>query len=153
MIKKIVLLLIYANCFADCKFEVFNYSNEVITAEVGIRKHDNAIARLVIPRVLSKAVLIKSDASCTEIDPSGVGMAYINLIGGKSKGGWIYSPQNNRISAIGASSSSAEGAFGYSANGSVLWLQNNYKPKSDVFQVVISKADRNTSKPSSLNPY
>ncbi len=150
--KKIYILLMYVTCYADCEFQVVNYSSEVIKVEAGFHKHNNPIITFEVPKVQTKVALVKSIALCNDIEPSGLGTAYVRLVGGKSKGGFIYSPQNNRISAIGISSSRVDGVFGYAPNGNTLWLQNNYKPKSDIFQVVISKADRNTSKPSSLNP-
>jgi hypothetical protein len=120
MIKKIFVLLMYVTCYADCEFQLVNYSSEVIKAEAGFHKHNNAVAIFEIPKLQTKIVLIKSIALCNDIEPSGLGTAYINLVGGKSKGGFVYSPQNNRISAVGISSSRADGVFGYAPNGNTL---------------------------------
>ena len=87
--KKIYILLMYVTCYADCEFQVVNYSSEVIKVEAGFHKHNNPIITFEVPKVQTKVALVKSIALCNDIEPSGLGTAYVRLVGGKSKGGFI----------------------------------------------------------------
>ncbi len=146
-----ILFSINYYSYADCAFEVTNYSSEIIKVKVGFWGHEFKSTEFEIPNTGSRVVKLKSHYDCLSHAGSGLGVAYINLIGGKSQGGWVYSPDSSTIKAIGQSVPMSFGSYGLSPNGHGLVLKNNYKPQSEKFAVVIKDSDRNLSKIGSMN--
>ena len=130
--------------YADCEFIVTNNSSSRVVVEVGFFNKNKE--SFVIEPARSDAREIKGDYSCTDITQSGLGVSYVNLISGKSSGGWVYDTVNKVIRANGASTASAIGRVGMSPNGTLLWLPNNAKPVNDVFNVEIKNIERNVSR-------
>lgn len=142
ILSGVALLGICQMTQADCKFVVANNSNFVVKAEAGFYGGDKQT--FTIDNAATKTVIVKSPWVCTTISPAGLSMAYINLVSGKSSGGWVYSPTSSMFRAMGGTLSS-EAALGMAPNGHTLALMHNYKPKAETFAVSIKQADRNDS--------
>lgn len=140
----VVLVLTMGRAFADCEFIVNNYGSTDINVEAGF--YSGKSNKFTVRVAGQNSVKIKSDYSCDSKSNAGFGVVYINLIGGKSKGGWIYSPEANMFRGVGVSIGNNEGVKGLAPNGSNLILYNNYTPKSNIFEVKVEKADRNISR-------
>ena len=127
---------------ANCKFIITNNSNFVIKAEAGF--YGGNKQTLTVDNATTKSIMVKSQWACTTTSPAGLGMAYIKLVGGKSAGGWVYSPTSSIFRAMGNYLSS-EASLGIAPNGNKLALMHNYKPEAEEFAVSIKQADRNNS--------
>lgn len=138
----IAILSICQISYADCKFIIVNNSNFIVKAEAGF--YGGNKQTFTIDNTATKSVIVKAPWVCTTISPAGLSMAYINLVSGKSSGGWVYSPTSSMFRAMGGTLSS-EAALGMSPNGQTLALIHNYKPKAETSAVSISQADRNNS--------
>lgn len=126
---------------ADCEFIVSNYSDQSINLEAGFLGSKST--KFMVRNSSQNSVLIKNDATCDGELSHG---AYINLVGEKSKGGWVYVSNAKMYRAVGRAIGSDSGVEGLSPNGTRLILYNNYAPKSNTFEVRVGKADRNISR-------
>ncbi|MCE2706598.1 MAG: hypothetical protein LW807_05920 [Proteobacteria bacterium] len=144
-----ILMLMYSYGFADCLFKISNYSDYSVTIEVGFYKAESK--SLVIPNSSNRTIMINSDYNCLSSNLSGNGLSYINLIGGKSIGGWRYIPQSNMLRAMGNSAKSENYVMGCNFDGNILMLMNNYKPESHVLSVMIKPSQFRVSKMGSSN--
>ena len=142
--RKFICLMFIGVAYADCDFIVTNNSSSRVVVEAGFFNKNNE--SFAVEPARSDARSIKGDYNCTDITPSGLGVSYVNLIGGKSSGGWVYDTVNKVIRANGASAASATGRIGVAPNGVLLWLPNNAKPENGVFNVEIKNIQRNVSR-------
>ncbi len=132
----ILLSSLLTNIYADCAFNVVNNSSFPIQVEAGFYNSVKTKAIFTISPAASVESLVKSDYKCNEVSQSGLGLTYINLIGGNSLGGWIFDPKLNQIRAVGDSNTQV-GAFGKSSNGSKIYLSNTVRTSPDSFTVII----------------
>lgn len=142
--RKLILLLLFGNCYADCIFNVTNNSTVAVTLEAGFFNKNKILINL--DPSISSYQSVKSDLTCFDIASSGVGQSYVNLVGGKSSGGWVYDPAGKMIRATGGYITSAQGRIGTTSNGYKVLLLNNARPKNDVFEVSIKNIKRNVSR-------
>ena len=140
----LISIIFFRFVYADCSFVVTNNSSEDITVEAGFFGKGNTV--FTVEGAMSKSAILKSNFKCNNVDRSGLGIAYINLIGGRSKGGWVYDPLAGMIRANGRMSKSADGRIGVAKNGSYLFLLNTINPESDQFVVQIKNISRNISR-------
>lgn len=139
-----ILILSVTFCYADCTFIVTNNSTQPLNVEAGFFNKNKI--NFLVPAAGVVQEEIKSDLKCTEVTPSGLGLTYVNLVGDKSQGGWVYAPESKMIHANGDKASSSDGRIGSAPNGLLIFLSNNYKPKNDVFSVEIKNVKRNVSR-------
>lgn len=130
--------------WSDCEFNITNYSNTKVKVEAGFYKGQKSTDTVGIAS--SRVIMVKSPLKCDAISDVGLGITYVNLVSGKSNGGWVYVPSAKLIRATGPSRLSRDSAFGIAPNGEKLVLSNNGKPDSDTFKVSIEKAGRNISR-------
>ncbi len=128
---------------ADCTFNITNYSDVPIKVKAGFYNGPEADGEVNIAS--SRVIKIKNALSCNSMSNVGFGVTYINLVGGKSVGGWVYDPSVKMIRAIGLSRISKDMVSGVAPSGVKLTLFNNARPSSDSFDVRIEKANRNIS--------
>ena len=141
---RLLLLLFISNCYADCIFSVINNSTSTITMEAGFFNKNKILINL--EPSMSSYQVVKSDLNCLDVAPSGVGFSYINLVGGKSSGGWVYDPGSKMLRAVGGYIAPADGRICTVGNGGAVLLLNNVKPQNDVFEVSIKNIKRNVSR-------
>ncbi|MCC2624883.1 MAG: hypothetical protein K0R14_756 [Burkholderiales bacterium] len=134
----------FLSVHADCIFNITNYSDTPISVKAGF--YDGPESSGVVNVASSRIIKIKNVLSCNSTSAVGFGVTYINLVGGKSVGGWVYSPSIKMIRAIGQSRISKDMVSGVAPNGEKLVLYNNARPGSDSFDVSIEKAGRNISR-------
>lgn len=148
---RIIFLLIGAftavSVFADCTFNITNYSDTPVVFQAGFYKGESATETVGVAS--SKNIKIKNALSCNAMSAVGFGVTYINLITKKSEGGWVYVPAAKMIRGIGISTGSQDMVLGIAPNGEKLVLFNNTSPNSDSFDVRIEKAGRNISRQTS----
>lgn len=146
------MLVIFKFSYADCNFLLSNYSSETLIAKAGFY-HSESSETFTIQPAQTRGVLVKSPLSCNSSSPSGLGVTYINLIQGKSNGGWVYIlSDKNIIRATGQLSDNQNKTFATSPNGTTIILNSNPNPSADKFSVVVEKAIYSVSKQkSSLN--
>lgn len=146
MIKSFFIGILFCGIsYADCDFFVINNSSQPISVEAGYFGENNKVI-FTIDQATSKNVIIKSDLKCDYVTRSGLGMTYINLIDGKSTGGWVYDPLAGIIRANGIGSKDANGRIGIAKNGIYLFLLNTINPASGHFVVQIKNPSRNISR-------
>lgn len=121
--------------YADCVFTVVNDSPVQISVEAGYYNNKTKVGFIIQP---SQSVdgLVKSDFKCNEINQAGMGLTYVNLVNGKSLGGWVFDPNLAQIRAVGVSGTQS-GAIGHSANGTAVYLANTKNPAADRFIVTV----------------
>ncbi len=136
-------------CFADCLFRVSNQSLYPVKVRVGFYNAEST--DFLVSNQMVKAVNVKSANNCYSTSLSGMGLAYITLIGGRSSGGWVFSPQSNMIRAVGPSHKSQDSVIGSEINGKKISLISNYKPESDTFSVMLMPAQFRDSKTGAWN--
>jgi hypothetical protein len=148
IILKTILTLIslfYAiQAQADCTFNITNYSDTPIMVKAGFYNGPEADGAVNIAS--SRIIKIKNILSCNSTSNIGFGVTYVNLVGGKSEGGWVYTPSTKMIRAIGQSRISKDMVSGTAPNGEKLVLFNNARPGSNSFDVSVEKAGRNISR-------
>lgn len=130
--------------YADCEFMVTNNSKESLTVEVGFFNKNKTT--FSVQQAMTNNVVLKNDDSCRGVTQAGLGMTYINLIGGQSVGGWVYEPVANMFKAIGVGAVAPDGRIGISPKGNKLFLLNTGSPADNQFVVQIKSADRNISR-------
>ncbi len=146
----LLLSLFFFNIvFADCVFNISNQTLYPINVRVGFYNAESS--SFMVSNQISKSINVKSTNSCYSTSRGGMGLAYITLIGGQSSGGWIFSPQNYMIRAVGVSHKNNDFVIGVEPNGKKISLLNNYKPESDTFSVVLMPAQFRDSKTGSFN--
>lgn len=129
---------------ANCLFRVSNYSLSAIKVKVGFYHGESK--QLTVGNSEINSVLIEGNNNCTSQSIDGSGIAYVDLIGGKSNGGWRYLPQSGMIRAISKPVKSSGFVIGTDANGNNVSLFNNYKIESGVFDVQIRPSQFRDSK-------
>ncbi|MFN7094481.1 MAG: hypothetical protein ACK4M7_03870 [Burkholderiales bacterium] len=146
--KKLLLVMgiLTTATYADCTFQVTNYSQVAINIEAGFFTQPKKKIYFTIPAAQTKHATIKSAIKCDELTLTGLGVSYISLVSQKSSGGWVYSPSSAMIRAVGYSTMGSRGVIGLAPNGAQLFLYNNYKPKPATFAVVVENAQRNVSR-------
>lgn len=144
-----VFLLAASSSFADCLFRVINYSLYPIQVQAGFFGGESA--SLHVSNSGINSILLKSDFKCIANSVNGDGVVYVNLVGGKSSGGWRYVPQNAMIRAMGVYTKSNGFVMGTNPTGVNVSLISNYKPESEVFEVQVNPAMFRDSKVSSFN--
>lgn len=131
--------------WANCTFNVTNYSDSLVNIKAGFFNGESSTATVGIAS--SKNIVIKNTLKCNATSNIGSGITYINLVGGKSKGGWVYVPYpKSLIQGIGPSKGSRDMVAGVAPNGRELVLFSNTSPNVDSFDVRIQKAGRNISR-------
>ena len=121
-----------------------NRSKQTVIVEAGF--FNKAKATFTVEPATQGVVMVNSELKCTDLIPPGLGVAYMNLIGGKSHGGWVFDASANMLRAKGDTSASAIGRIGLAPNGKLLILFNNHKPDANQFIVQINDAGRNISR-------
>jgi hypothetical protein len=129
---------------ASCLFRVANYSLSPIKVKVGFYHGESKQLRVGNSEINS--VLIEGDNNCVSQSIDGSGIAYVDLIGGKSNGGWRYLPQSGMIRAVSKSVKSGGFVTGTDINGNDISLFNNFKTESGVFDVQIRPSQFRDSK-------
>jgi len=142
----ILLSIFYAlPSWSDCTFNVTNYSDTQVNITAGFFNGESSTTTVGVAS--SKNIIIKNTLKCNAESNIGSGVTYINLVGGKSKGGWVYVPSPKAlIQGIGPSKGSRDMVAGVSPNGRELVLFSNTSPNVDSFDVRIQKAGRNISR-------
>ena len=143
-----LILITPGYLWANCNFIINNYSDTPLNVTVGFYHDKNKTdggKTETIPGTGAKNIQIKSDLQCNSKLDAGIGMTYINLVGKKSEGGWVYSPDSEMIRAMGKSFSDTRGVVGIAPDGTKLILFHKYHPADDKFEVAIEKASRNIS--------
>lgn len=130
--------------FADCTFNITNYSDSQLGVEAGFYGGNSVTVDIDVAS--SKTVKVKNTLSCNAMSPVGFGVTYVNLVGKQSSGGWVYAPGSKMIRGVGRSSGSQDMVVGTSPNGGGLILFNNNNPSADSFDVRVEKASRNVSR-------
>ncbi|HLX53723.1 MAG TPA: hypothetical protein VKR58_07270 [Aquella sp.] len=131
--------------WADCTFNVTNYSDTPVNITAGFFNGESSTATVGVAS--SGIIVIKNTLKCNAESNIGSGVTYINLVGGKSKGGWVYVPSPKAmIQGIGPSKGSRDMVSGLAPNGRELVLFSNTSPNIDSFDVRIQKAGRNISR-------
>jgi hypothetical protein len=135
---------------ANCNFIVNNYSDATVNIEAGF--YNGKTSKAKVAAAASTVIPIKADLDCKSVSAAGFGITFINLIDGKSQGGWLYQPDGNLIRATGKSYTNSDGVVGQAPGGEKIVLMNNPKPQDEKFEVSIEKASRNISRQvSSMN--
>jgi hypothetical protein len=140
----VVCSLTIAKLWADCTFNITNYSDVAVTVQAGYYGGGSDTA--TVPIASAKDIKIKNALNCNALSSIGFGVTYVNLVGKQSTGGWVYAPAAKMIRAIGPSAGSKDMVVGTAPNGEKLVLFNNTSPNSDSFDVRIEKANRNISR-------
>ncbi len=130
--------------YADCNFVVTNNSATPVTVEAGF--FNNSKITFSVPEATVMVKLIKSNYNCTEVTQSSLGITFVNLVGNKSSGGWVYDPASKMIRANGYKAASSSGRIGNAPNGLQIFLANNTRPQKDDFRVEIKNIERNVSR-------
>jgi hypothetical protein len=132
-----ILFLVLSICFgvsyADCLFRVINYSRYSVGVVAGF--YGGESASMTVGRNVANTVVVKSNYNCISANPSGAGIAHINL-SNNSNYGWRYLPATKMIRALGISNNNSTFVLAL-VNGRRVVLVNNYKPSQDVFEVQI----------------
>jgi hypothetical protein len=141
---KFLLFCLVSSCYADCIFTVTNNSTQTVMVEAGFFNQKKT-AFSILPASVANQV-VKSDLTCLDVTKAGLGVSYINLVSGKSSGGWVYAPATKMIRAVGSQIVSADGRIGNTPNGLEVFLSNNAKPTGGTFEVEIKNIKRNVSR-------
>jgi hypothetical protein len=147
-VRSVLILLNFfciLSAWADCTFNVTNYSDTPVDFTAGFFNGESATARVGVAS--SKIVIVKNTLKCNATSNVGLGVTYINLVGGKSEGGWVYVPSPKAmIRGNGPTNGSRDMVAGVAPNGRKLVLFSNTSPNVDSFDVRIQKAGRNISR-------
>ena len=135
---------------ADCTFQVVNDSLTPINVEAGYYNADKTKVTFKVMPATAVERLVKNDFKCNEINKSGLGITYVNLVGGASVGGWVFDPNISQIRAVGASATQT-GAIGRAPGGVSIYLAGTRNPEVDRFIVMIKSVQSSSRQNASMN--